>query len=319
MGDRDKKHMGPFVTGLLAVFCCTLWGSSFSAVKIGYQLFSIAPDDSGAQILFAGCRFALAGIMVIAVGSIRSREVLIPEKNEWRMIFILCLFQTAIQYFFFYIGMAHSSGVKGAIITGSNSFLSILTASLVFRQERLTWYKIAGCLLGFAGVMAANFNGGGIDTEFRLEGEGFVFLAAVSYAFSSALIKIYSMRANPVLLSGWQFAMGGILLVFTGILMGGRLPEIHVAAGAVLIYLAFLSAAAYTIWGILLKYNPVSRVSIYGFTNPVVGVLLSAALLGEGGQAFSVKNLCALALVSGGIYIVNRFHNEKESCPGNEG
>ena len=76
-----------------------------------------------------------------------------------------------------------------------------------------------------------------------------------------------------------------------------------------LLYLAFLSAAAYTVWGILLKYNPVSQVAIYGFSNPVVGVLLSALFLGEGGQAFSLQNLGALALVSAGIYVVNRFQN----------
>lgn len=319
MGTDKKKCMGPVVTGLLAVFCCTLWGSSFSAVKIGYELFSIASDDSGTQILFAGLRFTLAGIMVIAAGSVLNKEVLIPKKSEWGMIFILCLFQTAIQYFFFYIGMAHSSGVKGAIITGSNSLLSILMASIVFRQERLTWYKITGCMLGLAGVMTANLNGSGMDLAVRLDGEGFVFFSAVSYAVSSALIKRYSVRANPVMLSGWQFAAGGIILTGMGILMGGRLTVFYPAAAAVLIYLAFLSAAAYTVWGILLKYNPVSRVSIYGFTNPVVGVLLSAVLLGEGGQAFSVKNLCALALVSGGIFVVNRFQTEKESGRKDEG
>ncbi|MEG2733531.1 MAG: hypothetical protein RR930_09055, partial [Clostridium sp.] len=53
----------------------------------------------------------------------------------------------------------------------------------------------------------------------------------------------------------------------------------------------------------------VSRVTIFGFMNPVVGVLLSALLLGEGGQAFSGKNILALLLVSAGIYVVNRFQN----------
>ena len=89
--------------------------------------------------------------------------------------------------------------------------------------------------------------------------------------------------------------------------MDGCFTRCSAPALAMLFYLAFLSAAAYTIWGILLKYNPVSRVSIYGFSNPVVGVLLSALLLGEGGQAFSLRNLGALALVSAGIYTVNRF------------
>ena len=66
-----------------------------------------------------------------------------------------------------------------------------------------------------------------------------------------------------------------------------------------------MSAAAYSVWGILLKYNPASRVAIYGFMNPVIGVLLSAVFLHEGGQAFSLKNLAALILVCAGVVIVN--------------
>ena len=70
--------------------------------------------------------------------------------------------------------------------------------------------------------------------------------------------------------------------------------------------MAFISAAAYTLWGILLKYNPVSRVSIFGFMNPVIGVLLSAVILGEYSQAFNLPALIALILVSLGIIVVNQ-------------
>ena len=71
-----------------------------------------------------------------------------------------------------------------------------------------------------------------------------------------------------------------------------------------LIYMALISAVAYTLWGILLKYNPVSKVSIFGFTNPVFGVILSAIILREG-NVFGMKDLIALVLVSIGILIVN--------------
>ena len=70
-------------------------------------------------------------------------------------------------------------------------------------------------------------------------------------------------------------------------------------------YLALLSAVAYSLWGTLLKYNPVARVSIYGFMNPVCGVLLSALLLGESQNAFGAAGLAALALVCVGIWLVN--------------
>ena len=73
-----------------------------------------------------------------------------------------------------------------------------------------------------------------------------------------------------------------------------------------LIYLALVSAVAYSLWGMLLKYNPISRVAVFGFMNPVFGVILSAWLLREGAQAFGPISLVSLVLVCAGIYIVNK-------------
>ena len=53
------------------------------------------------------------------------------------------------------------------------------------------------------------------------------------------------------------------------------------SAAALLIYMAMISAVAYSLWGMLLKYNPVSKVTVFGFMNPVIGVILSALLLNE--------------------------------------
>lgn len=309
----EKKLQNPWVVGVLAVFCCALWGSAFPFVKIGYELFHIPADAPGSQILFAGIRFTLAGVLVVVFGSIQKKKWLRPHKESVGKIVRLAMLQTALQYFFFYIGLAHTSGVKGSIIVGTNSLIAILVAALIFRQEKLTAGKLAGCLVGLAGVTAANLGGESIGLDMTLTGEGFVLLSVVSYAFSSVLMKVYSKDDDPVMLSGYQFMTGGVLLIFLGLVLGG---EISVAASGggsllpaagVLVYLAFLSAAAYTIWGILLKYNPVSKVTIYGFSNPVIGVFLSALLLGEGGQAFTLKNLGALLLVCLGILVVNKF------------
>lgn len=79
-----------------------------------------------------------------------------------------------------------------------------------------------------------------------------------------------------------------------------------------LLYMALISAAAYTIWSNLLKYNPVSRVAVFGLMNPVIGVLLSALVLGEARQAFRLASLGALALVSAGIVIVNYRGNARD-------
>lgn len=70
--------------------------------------------------------------------------------------------------------------------------------------------------------------------------------------------------------------------------------------------MALISAVAYSLWSRLLAVNPVSRVSVFGFMNPVFGVVLSALLLGEGAGTSPVTVIVALLLVCGGIIIVNK-------------
>ena len=65
------------------------------------------------------------------------------------------------------------------------------------------------------------------------------------------------------MLSGYQFIFGGIVMVILGLIMGGRITHVSVNAMLMLFYLACISAVAYSIWGILLKYNPVSKVATF--------------------------------------------------------
>ncbi len=300
------------VVCLIALACSLLWGSAFPCIKIGYRLFQIGAEDTAAQILFAGMRFFLAGIIVIVLGSIMQHKVLRPERADLGSVLKLALFQTVLQYIFFYRGLAHAEGVKSSIITASNYFIAILIASLIFRMEKLNRRKIIGCLLGFAGVVIINLNGSGLDLSFRWDGEFFILLSAVSGAVSSVLIKQYSRKSDPVLLSGYQFALGGIVMMVFGMCSGGHLSWSGWIAAMLLLYMGGISAVAYTLWSLLLKHNPVSKVAVFGFMTPLCGVLLSAFLLGERGQAFSLYGLTALILVCAGIYIVNSESGNRE-------
>ena len=294
-----------WVVCALALLCTFLWGSASPCIKIGYALFKIPSHQTWTQVLFAGTRFVLAGILTILIGSMLNRKMLLPTKSSAFNIVKLSLFQTILQYIFFYIGLAHNSGVKASIINGSNTFFVILVSALIFRQEKLNLKKLAGCIIGFAGVIVVSMNGQKIDMNLSLMGDGSLFLCALSYAFSSCLMKNYSKKDNPVMLSGYQFIFGGIVMIIMGYALGGRITHISVNSVLMLIYLACISAVAYSLWGILLKHNPVSKVAIFGFTNPVFGVLLSAWWLGEGGRELGVNALIALVLVCIGILIVN--------------
>lgn len=291
---------------LLAFICCFLWGSAFPCIKIGYRLFDISADASMSQILFAGVRFTLAGILVILFGSILKKKPLIPRKTSYGNILKICIFQTVLQYLFFYIGMAHTTGVKASIVEASSTFLAIIIASLIFRQEKLNLEKAGGCLVGFAGVILINLTGSGLTGQVSFNGEGFILISAAAYAVSSVLIKRYSQTEDPVVISGYQFLAGGLVMVIIGIAAGGRLHLSSPSGALMMLYMALISAVAYTLWGFLLKYNPVSKVAVFGFMNPVFGVILSAILLKESGQMPIIQCMISLLLVCTGIYIVNR-------------
>lgn len=302
----DKKRFFNRWTVIVGftLICCLLWGSAFPCIKIGYRLFNISSGSTSSQILFAGMRFLTAGIMAAAAGSIAEKHLLVPKKEDIPRVCLLSLFQTILQYTFFYIGLSHTTGMKSSIITASNVFLSILVSALVFHSEKLTARKLIGCAVGFAGVILINLTGSN-DMSLSFLGEGMVFLSALSYAFSASVTKKYSRTSDPVMLSSWQFIIGGTFMISVGALSGGIISRAGTGGIGMLLYLAFISAAAFSLWSLLLKYNPVSSVSVFGFMNPVFGVILSALLLSERSPAGPLRTIFSLLLVVAGIVIVN--------------
>ena len=267
-------------------------------------MFSITSDNSAGQILFAGTRFFVAGIMVILAASIPARRILIPSKSDIKPILILALFQTIIQYVFFYFGLARASAARSSVISGTTSFVSILMAVIIFRSEKLTARKVIACILGFAGVLIMELGGGGLEFGFSFIGEGFIMLSVLSSSFAANLIKEFGKEHDPVLLSGYQFMTGGAIMMIYAYVMGARLVSDSHFSFLLILYMAFISCAAYSLWSILLKYHPVSSVTIFSFITPLAGVFISAAVLGDK-QAISINTLIALVLVCAGIIMVS--------------
>ncbi|MCD8299744.1 MAG: DMT family transporter [Clostridiales bacterium] len=290
---------------LCALACTALWGSAFPCIKVGYSLFDIGSSDTASQILFAGIRFFGAGILALIIGSIGQRKILRPRQGSIHKILILSVFQTALQYVLFYIGMAHTTGVKASILQGTGVLFSLLLVCLLFRTEKLTLPKTMGCVIGFVGIILVNFTGTGLNMDFRLIGEGFMILAALSYAFSSIFLKLFSEDDDPVMLSGYQFLVGGAAMIAIGAAFGGRLGGFTPASASLLLYMAFISAAAYSLWGILLKHNTVSRITVFTFMTQIFGVVFSTLFLQER-NSFGWQAVIALALVCIGIILVNK-------------
>lgn len=309
----DRPFLGT-LPGLIlgCLVSCGLWGSAYPCVKIGYELFDITGSDVASRLVFAGTRFTIAGIMVVVGVSIAQRRALLPAKRDLGAIGILALFQTVLQYFFFYGGLSHAAGVTSSIIGAAAYFFAILFAALIFKTESLTRKAVIGCAIGFAGVVLVNLGGSGDAAfSFALDGEGFILLSSIAGAISTCFIAVLGRTHDSVLLSGWQFVTGGVVLLGCGLAMGGSLcPVSPGPAFTLILYMGFISAMAYTLWSRLLAANPVSRVSIFGFMTPVFGAAMSAVLLGETDAVNPLFALIALALVSAGIVIVNRPNSQ---------
>ena len=109
MGLRNGKNA--YI--LQAVFCNLLWGSAIPFINVGYRLFGVAGGDTGSQMLFAGCRFILAGLLTVIFRSVSLRRPAVPRGlSAWRAVGVLSLFQTVGQYFFFYVGVANTASVN---------------------------------------------------------------------------------------------------------------------------------------------------------------------------------------------------------------
>lgn len=303
MNKKETIFTKPIGVALLATLCCALWGSAFPFIKKGYALMDIAATDAAQQIVFAGMRFFLAGVLILIFGSLMLKKKPILAKKAWPKIIVLAFFQTVLQYTFFYLGLAHTSGSHGALITPMSVFATVLLSGIFFKEDRVTPKKILGCLIGFTGVLCVVLPGSTLSGGFAYNGEGFILISAITCGFSAILIKIFSQKIHPVFMCGYQFVIGGAVMQIGGFLAGGRISNMEGSAIAVLIYLAILSALAYTLWSVLLKDNRASKIGIFQFTIPIFGVLLSAFILKE--SIFNQWTLLALVLVSTGVLLVN--------------
>lgn len=304
--NREKFYTNRRNIVLLATLCCFLWGSAYPAIKGGYELFNISGGDIPSKLIFAGYRFALAGIIVLLVQIISKKNIFVLNKKEIVQVTLLGIFQTTLQYIFFYIGLAYTTGIRSSIINGTGAFFSILLAHFIYKNDRLNVNKIVGCIVGFIGVIIVNLNGQDFfASSFSIQGEGFVMLAAFILSASSIYGKKITQNQDASIVTGYQLFIGGLILLLLGYISGGCLSGFTFKSTSLLIYMALLSSVAFAVWTQLLKYNKVGIISIFNFLVPVFGSLLSAIFLGE--NIFDIKILISLIFVCLGIYMVYKI------------
>ncbi len=293
-----------WMAALVAIFCSVLWGSAFPVLKLSYEEMSIAPDDVSAKLVFAGIRFLGAGIMVLMLSIPLGRKGRTRfAKKDYLHFLALGILQTFLLYFFFYNGLSYTTGMKSSIIMAGENFLVILLAHYIYKNDRLSWKKTLGMILGFAGVFLANFETG-FTLSFVFLGDGFMLIAATIGAFGTMYAKRLSAIRSPFLVSGWQLSIGGFLLLIAGLPGLKEYSLVFTLKGnLLLVYSMLLSAIAFSLWYAILSFHKAGEITMFRFVIPVAGVFLSAAFIP--GEALNSYMAFALVLVSAGIVVVN--------------
>jgi drug/metabolite transporter (DMT)-like permease len=308
--DKSRFYTNRINIIILAAICTFLWGSAFPSIKVGYELFNISGNDVGARLIFAGYRFFLAGVFVLLLQIIRKADIFNINIKDIKEFTILGLGQTTLQYIFFYIGMTYTTGVRGSIINGTGTFFSIILAHFIYKNDKLNYNKILGCIIGFIGVIIVNLSGTSVlEGGVSFKGEGFIMIAAFLLSISSIYGKKISQDRDASTVTGYQLTIGGLALTILGYIMGGNLSNFTLKSTSLLIYMALLSSVAFALWSQLLKYNKVGVISVFNFLIPVFGTILSAIVLKE--NIFDIKIFIALILVCAGIYLVYRKKENK--------
>ena len=292
----------PLWVSVFALTAAISWGWAYPLIKLGFEEFQILPDMTGSKILFAGLRFFLSGVILLAIARTTKRSFRTHGSHSWSYLFIFTLLNTTFHYAFFYIGLSHSDGARAAILNSLGVFVLVLLACAIFPSDKLTKRKILGCLLGFVGILMLNL-GSAQTSDFSFLGDGMIVLNALCSAFASLMTRGVCKRIDIFVGTGYSLGLGGGMLILIGLYLGGTLPNVTLWGLIILLLLTIISALGFALYNNLLRHNPIGKIAIYNSLIPVVGALTSCLCLDE---PFYAKYAIAVVLAAGGIYIINK-------------
>jgi drug/metabolite transporter (DMT)-like permease len=260
---------------LLAITACLLWSTAFVGVKTGLRYSS--------PLNFAGMRFMLSGLMIlIFTGGFHS--YLSVFRSHSSFILKVSFFQTFLIYALFYIGLSMAPASIAAMINGSSPLFVAILAHFLVQGEKFNPKKLGIILLGLAGVGLIVLSRGtkelGSNKEFI--GVILLILANLSGSYGNILVSNSERSINPLILTGLQIFIGGLSLFLISLPVEGfHFPTGPLEYWLLLLYLGFLSAAAFSIWFTLLSRPgvKVSALNIWKFLIPLCGALLGWILL----------------------------------------
>ena len=280
-----------------ALFVSLLWGGNVAALKLGLETFP--------TFWSAFWRFLGAAVAVYLWAKFQ-RVRLLPDRTEWGPLAILAvLFATQISCLNISTGWT-SAGYAVVLINTHPVFTNVL-GQFVAGEDRLNWRRGIGLGVAFAGICWLALG----RPEQRLAPAPIPgnLLAVLSGALLAARV-LYTRRIvqvthplKPVL---WQMLLALPAFAGTAWLMGEAPtlgPVTWEPVAAILYQGPIVGGVCFVVWTTLLKRHSASTLSIFGFTVPIFGVILSALMFDE---AIGARLVGGAALVTVGIFIVTR-------------
>lgn len=294
----------PVWVAIFAFTAAFAWGWAYPLIKLGFAEFGITPDQTGSKMLFAGVRFAISGLIILAMAKGAHRSfVMSTGVRGWAFILIFALLNTSIHYACFYIGLSHSAGSRAAILNSLSVFTLVILACVAYPStDRLNASRVVGCVLGFVGILALNI-GGADSGGFTWLGDGMIIGNALCSAAAGLMTRKMNRHIDVFVGTGYSLLVGGILLAIPGLAIGGTVPMVTAWGIVILLLLIAISTVAFGLYNKLLSCNSVGKVAIFNSLIPVIGAVSSCICLGE---PFYWKYAFAAILAAAGIYTINQ-------------
>ena len=132
----------PLWVVIFALTAAIAWGWAYPLIKLGFEEFGITPQMTGSKMLFAGIRFMISGLIILAIAWNTKKNFQVKRCFDWWYILLFALLNTTIHYACFYIGLSHSDGARAAILNSMGVFMLVLLACLFFKTPLFSLYYI---------------------------------------------------------------------------------------------------------------------------------------------------------------------------------
>jgi drug/metabolite transporter (DMT)-like permease len=273
---------------------CVLWGTTYLAIRVGVPTWQ--------PFLFGGLRFAAAGTIVIL--AMRLRGVRVPQDattlRDAAIIGTLLLVGGNAAVI---IAERHVPSGITAVMVSTMPIWTVVISAFTPRGHRLRPVNWIGLIAGLGGVIVLVWPelSAPIPSNrgFLL---GVVLLQFGSIAWATGSVYAVSRRSGvpPLLGAGLQMLAGGIALILIGTVIGEwtRLHPDRRGWEAFLYLLIFGSLLGYVAFVYALQHLPVAKVSLYGYVNPIVAVIVGALILDE---RLGLREAVATAIVLGAV------------------